>query len=156
MRLKTVLCLFAALLLTFQISFGQSFFKPIPKVKAPTVSLFSRVMGASLTPADSTINAIRPTAAISAYAEPGNILMAGVGIAYQHLKYDYTNVRWQSQWSVGIYGFAGGSVAPQTPSDLISVGILAGFYNDLIRVGPIYNMNGKFGAAISIGINFTN
>jgi len=142
-----------SLLFVANVSFGQSFFKPLPKVAHPSNTFGARALVA--TPTDSTLNAWRPTAT-AAYAEPGNIAMAGVGLAFQHLKWDVTNMRWQSQWSIGAYGFAGGSVAPQTPSDIISLGVLFGFYNDLIRLGPIYNTNGKFGAAISIGVNFNN
>lgn len=89
---------------------AQYIFKPIPKVMQSNRPFGIRAM--ATTQPDSTMNAIRPTAT-AAYAEPGNIAMAGVGLLF-------------------------------------------GFYNDLIRLGPIYNMNGKFGAALSVGVNFNN
>lgn len=151
MKFKVLLI---SLLFIGTISQAQSLFKPIAKPAAQHLTLTPRAL-APTTTVDSTLNAWRTTAA-AVYGIPGNIVIAGVGLAYQHLKYDYTNTRWQSQWSVGAYAFAGGSVAPSTPADIISVGILAGFYNDLIRVGPIYNMNGKFSLGVSVGINFNN
>lgn len=154
MKFKALLI---SLLFISTISQAQSLFKPIAKPAAVVnqhPSFAPRALAPTAT-TDSTLNAWRTTAA-AVYGIPGNIAMGGVGLAYQHLKYDYTNTRWQAQWSVGAYAFAGGSVAPSTPADIMSVGILAGFYNDLIRVGPIYNMNGKFSLGVSVGINFNN
>lgn len=101
------------------------------------------------------MNAWRPMANIAAYAEPGNILMAGAGLSYQHLKWDITNQRWNCQWSVAAMGWAGGSVAPKTPADIISYGIMFGVLNNTIMVGPALNA-GKLIGVISIGINFNN
>lgn len=133
---------------------AQSFFSSVPKPAVIKKSAFTRSVVAAPVQ-DSTLNAFRATSA-GAYGVPGNIAMAGVGVSYQHMKYDFTNVRWQTQWSVGAYGFAGGSVAPKSPSDIITGAVLVGFYNDLIRVGPGINMNGNLMGVISVGINFNN
>lgn len=111
----------------------------------------------SINPAslDSLLNAVRFTA-IALYAEPNNIACAGVGLAYQHQKFDVANMRWQSQYSVGLYAVAGGSVAPKTPTDVVSVTALFGFLNDVIRIGPMYNFKSGWGFAVAFGANFNN
>lgn len=101
------------------------------------------------------MNAFRPITNIAAYAEPGNILMAGAGISYQHLKWDATTAKWDCLWSISAMGWAGGSVAPKTPTEAISYGVMFGFLNNLIMVGPALNGN-KLQAVISVGISLNN
>ena len=141
--------LFILIILASLNSYSQSFFKPVPKLY--TGARFNRALAAK----DSVMNAWRPLANIAAYAEPGNILMAGAGVSYQHLKWDGTNQRWNCQWSLAAMGWAGGSVAPKTPADIVSYGLLLGFLNNKIMVGPALNA-GKLIGVISIGINFNN
>lgn len=132
---------------------SQSSFRHLPKVPAPT----NRFFKAKIATLDSSANAWRFVANIVAYAEPGNILMAGVGYGYQHLKYDYTSAKWNARWSINAVGFAGGSVAPTTPASIASFGIMAGIDNNLFMGGPIYNPGTKqFGIAFSIGISLNN
>jgi len=144
------------LLLLSVISFralAQSPFRPLPKEKTvPRTKLFK-----ALSAQDSTENAWRFTANIVAYAEPGNILMAGIGYGYQHLKYNVSTEKWDAKWSVSAVGFAGGSVAPTTPASIASFGIMGGINNNLFMAGPIYNPGAKqFGVALSIGISLNN
>lgn len=152
-------------LLIFLIAFAticsaQSFFKSVPKASTRTFMVRDPKgsFGVAMT-ADSTLNAFRPITNIAAYAEPGNVLMAGAGISYQHLKYDFTNAKWKSIWSIAGMMWAGGSVAPQTPADAISYGLMVGFFNNLIMVGPAYNgglKGSKIQGVVSIGINLNN
>lgn len=151
MKFKLFLC--ATLLVWAIASDAQSMLYSVPKPVQVTRNPFIRAT--TLATPDSTLNVFRATSA-AAYGVPGNIAMAGIGISYQHMKYDYTNVRWQTQWSIGGYGFAGGSVAPKSPADIITGAVLFGFYNDLIRVGPGINMNGNLMGVVSVGINFNN
>lgn len=137
---------------------AQSF---LHSLKSPTtMGLKTHKLGLVLGTVDSsnlTINAFRPQASIVAYSEPGNILMAGVGGGYDHLKWVPATKSWSVVWSVNAMAFAGGSVAPNTPSSVMSVGILGGVDNNLILAGPVYNFGTKqFGVAVSIGINFNN
>ena len=133
---------------------AQSPFRPIPKVVTVQASPFLR---AAVSLPDSSLNAWRIVTVAACYAEPGNILMAGIGYGYQHLNWDYTNQKWVCQWSVSPAAFAGGSVAPSTPASIMSVGILGGIDNNLVMAGPIYNFGTKqFGVGVSIGINFNN
>ena len=139
--------LIASLLLFGLMANAQSPFKALPKLAKPNT--FARDV---FTP-DSTMGAFRFIASIAAYAEPGNILEAGAGYGYQWLKYDYTTQSWYSNYSISAVGFAGGSVAPSTPSSIASVAIMGGVLNNLIMLGPQYNFGTKqFGVAISIGI----
>lgn len=131
---------------------AQSPFRPMPKLIQPNKFVHATTMAP-----DSIANAWRFIADIAAYAQPGNILMAGVGYGYQHLKYDFTAQKWNCVWSVSAVGFAGGSVAPSTPSSIASFGVMAGIYNNLFMAGPIYNPGTKqLGLAVSIGISFNN
>lgn len=133
--------------------YSQAFFKPIPKVPARVPGRFRAL--AVLPTQDSILNAFRPITNIAAYAEPGNILMAGAGLSYQHLRWNATTTKWDCQWSVSAMGWAGGSVAPKTPADAISYGIMFGFMNNLIMVGPAFNGN-KLQAVLSLGITLNN
>lgn len=141
---------------------AQSFFHRLPKIQpaylsdAPRkVSLYS--LGLTAPSTDSTMNAIRPITIAAAYSEPGNILMAGAGLSYQHLTYSTSTGLWSCQWSVSAIGFAGGSVAPSTPASIMSVGVLGGFLNNLVEIGPCYNFGTKqVGVAVALGINFNN
>ena|ERR1700743_3561745 len=132
---------------------AQSPFKSLPKV-AHTYSPFAHTETA--TP-DSTTGAWRFIANIAAYAEPGNIAMAGIGYGYQSLTWNSATQKWVSNWSVSGCAFAGGSVVPSTPASVMSVGVLGGILNNTIMAGPIYNFGTKqFGVAISIGISLNN
>lgn len=158
--MKVLLSIIAILAISFS-TMAQNPFKPIPKVSSvtqtTTMGKYYKVQKLSLTMPDSLLNAWRIISVAAAYAEPNNILMAGAGYGYQHLQWDYVNQKWICKWSVSPVAFAGGSVAPNTPSSVMSVGILGGFSNNLILFGPIYNFGLKqFGVAISIGISFNN
>ncbi len=150
--MKKLLIVIACALVAGQGS-AQSFFKALPK-REQIVSN-GRMHALVNTSMDSTMNAIRPIANIAAYAEPGNILMAGAGISYQHLKWNISTSKWNCQWSISGLMWAGGSVAPSTPTTAVSYGLMFGFLNNLIMVGPAIN-NNKVIATISIGINFNN
>lgn len=131
---------------------------PVPKAKAYTLVHKLDATSAPvdiLTASDSILNTWRPIASIAVYIEPGNIAAAGVGISYQHLKYLQATQKWTCVWSVSPMVFGGGSVVPSTPAQIISEGILFGFDNNLIMVGPVLNGT-KLGFAVSIGISLNN
>jgi hypothetical protein len=147
---------FVLLLLATHSCTGQSFFETLPKAQAPAFAGNRFYKMAVPTPVvDSTMNAIRPLANIVAYGEPGNILMAGAGVSYQHLKWIPSTQKWYCEWSVAAMGWAGGSVAPSTPAQAVSYGLMVGILNNLIMVGPALNGN-KVQAVISIGVNLNN
>lgn len=156
--MRKVFFLFSFLILVTGAAFGQSFFERLPKpqvMQEPAPRPFAAHLAA--VPPDSVMNAWRPITNIAAYGYPGNILMAGAGLGYQHLVFSSATQKWTAQWSVNAMGFAGGSVAPTTPASIASIGILAGVYNNLVMFGPGYNFGTKqFMAIVSIGINLNN
>jgi hypothetical protein len=130
--------------------FSQSIMKPVPK--PGTVSFRA---AANLKANDSLLTAFRPTAVITGYGFPGNILMAGVGISWEHLKYDFVKMKWVSRYSIAAVGMAGGSVAPQTVAAITTVAILVGILNNAVNAGVGYNGN-KLLAVVSVRINLIN
>lgn len=154
MKSKFVLSIFLCLLTGS--AYNQSFFKGIPKPTEARRSYSAYSMElAPVAAMDSSLNVFRPIANIAAYAEPGNILMAGAGISYQHLKYDYVAAKWNCLWSISGIMWAGGSVAPSTPAQAISYGLMFGVLNNLFMVGPAINGN-KVIATVAIGISLNN
>lgn len=147
--------LFLALFLISIRVHGQTFFKPVPKVlefRSAPRNPFVRTVAS---PVDSSLKVFRPITNIAAYGEPGHILMAGAGVSYQHLHWDIASAKWHCQWSVSGMMWAGGSVAPKTPADAISYGVMLGLLNNLIMVGPALNGN-KIQAVVGLGINLNN
>ncbi len=143
---------------------AQSMLKPIPKpqlnyrVTAPVFDSAGNIVPPPTNP--NTLNAFRFIGSIAAYGEPGNIAMAGLGYGYQHLIFNATTNKYNCQWSINGVAWAGGSVAPSTPSSILSFGPMIGVDNNLIMFGFAYNPgleNGsKIMATISVGISFNN
>lgn len=143
---------------------AQSPFRSIPKpqmsyrVTAPVFDSAGNVVPPVVNP--TTMNAFRFLGSIAAYGEPGNVAMAGVGYGYQHLILDASTNKYTCQWSINAVAWAGGSIAPSTPSSILSVGPMIGVDNNLIMFGAAYNpglQNGsKIMATISVGISFNN
>lgn len=160
--MKKLLVLALAIGLVNSVS-AQKFFKRLPKQYSLDVNtigdssfILPMRLRASVIGTTTTMQAIRPVVIAAAYQVPGNILMAGTGAAYEKLTYNDSTQVWNVNWSVGVYGFAGGSVVPSTPSAIMNIGIGVGILNNNIIFGPCYNFNGTFGGFISIGINFNN
>ncbi len=162
MKLKIIILTLLTLNVNLHFCCAQSFFKPVPKVKAAPMRYSvgnpfaapQTVLPASAAK-DSTMNAFRPIANLAAYAEPGHILMAGAGFGLQHLKWDASTQKWYCEWSVSAMGWAGGSVAPATPAQIVSYGVMVGLFNNMVMVGPAIN-SGKLQAVVSLGISFNN
>ena|ERR1700730_17382221 len=129
---------------------AQSIMKRLPPVG--TVSFRA---AANLKANDSLMNAFRVITNLAAYTVPGNILMAGAGISYQHLKWTPAVQKWYCVWSVSAMGWAGGSVAPATPAQIVSYGVMLGLFNNLLMIGPALNGN-KIGGTIALGFNLNN
>jgi len=149
------LTLFISMALIVSVSFSQSAFKRLPKPAAAAVSAKNLKYGATVSATDSVFNAFRFVTNIAAYAYPGNIAMAGAGLSYQHLDYNFATQKYTCKWSVSGMMWAGGSLAPKNPSEAVSFGVLFGAFNNLIMVGPAIN-GGKAQAVVSIGINLNN
>jgi len=163
--MKRIILSLLALAVAISTITAQSFFKPLPKLQPKPVTVQRRaVMYKGLqapgvvtvnSMGDSIKNAVRPILNIAAYAEPKHLLMAGAGISYQHLKYVQSAGIWICIWSVSAMGWAGGSVAPKTPTEVVSYGIMFGAFNNMVMVGPALN-DGHGILVVSLGINLNN
>lgn len=123
---------------------AQSITSPVPKVNlladAP----------------DSELNAVRPVVA-AAYAYPGNLLMAGTGLGYKRLKWDYTDQKWKSLYSLNGILWAAGTTAPGPQVPAFSFGPAVGILNDNVLVGGAYDFtNGRWLLALSLSVPLNN
>ncbi len=139
---------------------AQSFFKTLPKPQQATQqpSLIAQrniITPTRVTPTDSTFGALRPLIVAAAYSIPDNHLMAGAGFGYQNLTYNYATGKYTCNFSISAVGFAGGAIAPTTPAQVVSYGVMLGVLNNTVMAGPIVNGK-KIQLAVSIGINFNN
>lgn len=133
---------------------AQSFFKPLPKIQPPTQqrNIISRT---TVTATDSTFGAFRPLFVGAAYSLPDRHLMAGVGFGFQSITYNYATQRNYVNYSISAIGFGGGAIAPTTPDQVVSYGILLGALNNTVMAGAAIN-SGRVNFVISVGINFNN
>lgn len=140
---------------------AQSFFKPVPKVASHPALVRGAygVIGPDQplpTPGtDSSVNAFRPIANLAAYAEPGDVLMAGAGVSYQHLTWNVASQKWYCPYSISALAFAGGSVAPNMPSQIARVGVMIGVWNNKIMIGPATDGK-RVMAVVGLGVSFNN
>lgn len=140
---------------------AQSFFKPVPKPVTHPYGVsnpFATTQAPTTAPGGVVkMQAFRPIVNIAAYAEPGNKLMAGAGISYQYLTWNESNGKYESTLSISGLMFAGGSIAPKTPSEAVDFGAMVGFKNNLINIGVIPPITSKnWQAVISVGISLNN
>ena len=142
----------ACFLFVTNVSFGQSFFKALPRHVQVT---HTNAVGARITPTDSIFIAFRPIANIAAMSFPSFEVMAGAGIGFQNLDYNYATGHYYCNWSINAVMFAGGTVAPNKPTPALTYGLMVGFLNNVIMIGPGIN-DGKLQGIVSVGINFNN
>lgn len=129
---------FRLLLLAFSVVFSTActaqFFKPLPKVSRSE----KLTLGAS---ADSTMNAFRPVAVLSASVSNGTQLAGGFGAGYCHYKWDATSQAWVTIYSISAVGFLGTNGNSLTGTGGLILGIPG--TNGIIGVGPGYDFTGK-------------
>lgn len=129
---------------------AQSFFKPLPK---PGLKSLTRIDGIEQ---PTVQNAFRPVANVAAYGIPGNIILTGAGISYQHLVYDYNSMKWNCIWSINALGWLSATPDPNSPTpNVITYGLAGGFLNNLIMVGAGFNGSNIIGT-IGIGVSLNN
>lgn len=155
--MKKTLLLSTLFILIGLVGFGQSFFSRLPKIEQKPKLNFNPVV----TSTDSSFFAVRPEASLLAYSLPNQNLQAGAGVSLQRLRYTYATQSYYVDYSVSLIGFAGGTLAPSSPSGVVSLGLLGGILNNTIQIGPAYNFsplaNGhKWQVMAAIGINFNN
>jgi len=154
MRKLVFLTIFSLFIVGF--SSAQSFFKPIPKVGYNYSVNQANGTTVLTIKADSIFNTFRPVANIASYGLPGNIMLTGAGVSYQHLKYDINSQKWNCIWSVNAMGWLTATPDPaQSNPNLASYGLALGFLNNLILVGVAANDN-KFFGTLGIGVSLNN
>ncbi len=129
---------------------SQGFFKPLSKKPE-----YNNLKGAHVTSSDSTFFSVRPIANIAAMSLPAFQAMAGAGIGLQNITYNYNSQRYYCNYSINGIMFAGGNIAPATPTPTLTYALMIGFLNNLIMIGPGLN-GGKIQGIISIGISLNN
>lgn len=140
------------LLVASSVARSQSLFKAYPKPILHKLTL--SLSDSSATPTASLF-ALRAIVFPAAYSVPGNILMAGSGLGIQKLTFHDDTQKWYCNYSISAVGFAGGSVVPATPAQIMSYGVMIGGFNNLIAGGAVLNGN-KVQAVISLGISLNN
>ena len=138
-----------------------NFFKPIGKIKANTVSRSA----VALPSAGTTFWALRPTVvAVTIFGAGTAKAAAGAGFSYQQITQDadannYVNL------AISLVALAGGSVVPDKPTDIGSLGLFVAFLNGTVGVGAAvgntYNPvtlkhDLKPGLMVSWNFNFNN
>lgn len=153
--MKFILPFLICTIFSFTLS-AQSFFKPLPKLQQRTISQQRNIISRTVvTATDSSYGAFRPIFVGAAYSLPDRHLMAGVGFGFQNITYNYATQRSYCNWSVSAIGFGGGAIAPTSPDEVVSYGILLGALNNTVMAGAALN-SGRVNLVVSIGINFNN
>lgn len=137
------------LLLFSNYCYSQGVLKKIPK---PSQSFRNASVSMG---APATISAWRLTGPIAGFMYPQNQVVTGIGYGYQRLHWVDSSAKWYTNYSISGVVYAGGNVTPTlSPSNIISIGISAGFLNQLIMVGPAYNFpNGSKKGTIGVVFN---
>lgn len=114
--------------------YAQGVFKRLPK---PNTVMLSKSKNIAV---PVTISAWRLTGPIAGFMYPQNQIVTGIGYGYQRLHWVDSTGKWYTNYSISGVVYAGGNVAPSlTSNNIISIGVSAGFLNQLIMVGPTYN-----------------
>lgn len=125
----------------------SSIFKPLPKPRS-----FVSFNGATLA-SDSISNSIRPIVNVTASVSNGASLAGGVGIGFQHNKWDVASQSWLTVYSVSAVGFLGTNGSKITGTGAVIFGIPG--TNGLIGIGPGYDFtNGVWVLMTGVQIKF--
>lgn len=140
---------------------GQSAFHRIPPPSK--LNPFKPVPHYKLTLETPKITAFRFTGPIAGYDLINNKVVTGVGYGMQKLHWIDSTQKYYADFSLSGIVFAGGNATPSvTQNNIVSVGIGAGFLNQLILVAPVYNLpliygtKGKFGLVVSVSVALNN
>lgn len=137
------------------LSANAQFFKPIPKVKTSEEG-FLKAHASGVAKLDSSKFSFRPISNLVAYGQPGNILMSGLGIAYEKNQWNIEKQKWLSVYSVAGMVMAGVTLTKGQTVPVANYAILFGVSNNLIQIGPAMSADKKFFWVTTIAINFNN
>lgn len=127
---------------------AQSFFKAVPKPDMGKLKL------GEATPL--TMNSFRPSVNLASYSVPGNRLMTGVGVAYEHLAFDASTQKWNALWSINALAWYFAPIGNEDNTNgMVAYGIAGGFFNNLVLVGIATDGKYAFGT-VGLGISLNN
>lgn len=137
---------------------AQNVFKAIPKPSwyQPKLSVRADVLTVST---DSTMNAWRFIGPMGGYlyTASGQQVVTGLGFGFQHLRFIDSTGKWTCQYSINAIALAGGNAPPTlSPFTVMSVGISLGLINNLLQIGPVYNLGGSFGVFATLSVSLNN
>lgn len=134
------------LILVFSVSVceAQSSFKRLPK---PTSKKSLGIVS------DNVVKAFRFTGPIAGYLYPENQVVTGLGYGWQRMHFVDSTQKFYTDFSISAVAYAGGNVLPTIhPNNIMSVGISLGVLNQLIMIGPAYNLPSHGNSKGSIGV----
>jgi len=131
---------------------AQSSFKRMPK----PVQTYRKTNSLSTdNNANKAFSAFRFTGPIAGYLYPQNQVVTGLGYGWQRLHFVDSTQRYYTDFSISAVAYAGGTVAPTLhPNNIVSIGISLGVLNQLVMIGPAYNLPVHGSAMGSIGVVF--
>jgi hypothetical protein len=135
---------------------AQSYTNPLKPVPKPFSHRFSISLTDSTSAVDSSLNTFRPIANLGSYTVPGNSLLTGAGISYQHLTFSQASQKWSCIWSVSAIAWYKAPLDPSvTNPNAFAYGLSGGILNNLILAGVATDGKNVF-ATLGIGISFNN
>jgi hypothetical protein len=133
---------------------AQSPFKRLPKPESTLGAFQSNAIAPG-----AAISAFRFTGPIAGFMYPQNQLVTGIGYGYNKLHWVDSTQRYYTDFSINAVAYAGGNVTPSIhPNNIISLGVSVGALNQLIMVGPAYNLpsggssKGSVGFVVNISV----
>lgn len=140
--------------------------KPLAQPKQSRTVGRNIALSPVVTATDSTFWGLRPIVTAATGFIGGTVkAMAGTGISYQNLTYNYATGKYYANYAISALVFAGGSVIPTKPTDVMSAGIMLSFLNNTVGVGafggnvassPTDDKKFKIGFMTTYTINFNN
>ena len=127
---------------------------PLKRMPIP-VQKFSALAGVTANP---TITAWRFTGPMAGFMYPQNQVVTGLGYGYQRMHFVDSTQRYYTSFSISGVVYAGGNVTPSiNPNNIISIGISAGLFNQLVMFGPCFNLPSakSSGGSLGVVVNFS-
>lgn len=131
--------------------YAQSPFKHMP---IPQQS-FKAMQGLTVNPEVTTYRFSAPTAM---FLYPQKQIGTSLGFGYNKMHYIDSTKKWYTDLAINASIIAAGNTVP-SPTNVMSVGLFVSFLNQLIQVGPIYNLpsggnpKGTFGVGFALGVS---
>ena len=140
-------------LLIFSVSsYAQSSLKRVPKPVKKAAN--ARILGVADN--SNVVKAFRFTGPIAGYLFlPGNKnqIVTGLGYGWQRMHFVDSTQKYYTDFSISAVAYAGGNTLPSLhPNNIMSVGVSIGVLNQLIMLGPAYNLPSIGNSKGSIGL----